>query len=127
MEIFVETGRGYSPVEERGKEKAELGVIAIDALFTPVRDVGVRVENVRVGQITNFDKLIMEIETDGTVTPEDAVQQSIKILLDHFSLFLPASSMAASEEVVEEVVAPVEEVDEAEEDTKPAKKAKKKK
>lgn len=94
MEIFVELGRGYVPVEERVVEKNELGMIAIDALYSPVRDVGIHVENVRVGQITNFDKLLMNIETDGTITPEEAVQQSIRILLDHFMLFLPAVAEA---------------------------------
>jgi DNA-directed RNA polymerase subunit alpha len=92
MEIFVGKGRGFVTVEERSKEKNELGMLAIDAIYSPVRDVGYRVENVRVGQITNFDKLIMNIETDGTITPEEAVDQSVKILLDHFSLVLHRGS-----------------------------------
>ena len=96
MEIFVEVGRGYVPVEERVTEKNELGMIAIDALYSPVRDVGIHVENVRVGQITNFDKLLMNIETDGTITPEEAVHQSIRILLDHFTLFLPTAPDASA-------------------------------
>jgi DNA-directed RNA polymerase subunit alpha len=97
MEIFVGKGRGYVPVEERSKEKNELGMIAVDAIYSPVRDVGYRVENVRVGQITNFDKLIMTIETDGTISPEEALDQSVKILADHFSLVMHRGAAASSE------------------------------
>ncbi len=86
MELTVGRGRGYRPTEERVGESHELGVIAIDALYSPVRNVGYRVEDVRVGEITNYDRLIMTIETDGTITPEDAVQESIKILIDYFSV-----------------------------------------
>lgn len=88
IEITVERGRGYLPTEERGKEsKLELGTIAVDALFSPVINVGFRTENVRVGDITNYDKLVMEIETDGTITPKEAVEQANKILMNHFNLF----------------------------------------
>ncbi len=93
MELTVSRGRGYRPTEERAKEAHELGTIAIDALFSPVRTVGYRVENTRVGEITNYDKLIMTIETDGTVEPEEAVRQSAKILIDHFSLLTGAAPM----------------------------------
>ncbi len=88
MEITVARGRGWMPTEERLKEPKDLGTINIDALFSPVRNVGYKVENTRVGEITNFDKLTMTIETDGTVTPEDAVKQSAKILIDYFSILL---------------------------------------
>lgn len=86
MELTVGRGRGYVPTEERADERHELGVIAVDALFSPIRNVGYRVENTRVGEITNYDKLIMTIETDGTVSPEDAVRESAKILINHFTL-----------------------------------------
>ena len=86
MEIIVEKGRGYVPVEEREDEKPELGTIAVDAVFSPVREVGYKVENARVGDVTNYDKLVMDIETDGTITPKEAVDQSVKVLLDYFSL-----------------------------------------
>lgn len=85
MEITVSRGRGYVPTEERDSAPTEIGVIAIDAMFSPVRNVGFRVENTRVGEITNYDKLIMNITTDGTVAPQEAVEQSTKILLNHFS------------------------------------------
>jgi DNA-directed RNA polymerase subunit alpha len=88
MEIFVQRGRGYVPVEVQDKERGELGLIAIDAMYSPVKEVGFRVENTRVGQITNYDKLIMDVETDGTITPEEAVDQSVSILLDHFNLLM---------------------------------------
>ncbi len=85
MEITVSRGRGYVPTEERESAPTEIGVIAVDAMFSPVRNVGFRVENTRVGEITNYDKLIMNITTDGTVTPQEAVEQSTKILLNHFT------------------------------------------
>ncbi|MFH0815125.1 MAG: DNA-directed RNA polymerase subunit alpha [Candidatus Falkowbacteria bacterium] len=87
MEITVEKGRGYWPTEERKKQDLEIGTIMVDALFTPVVNVGYQVENTRVGDITNYDKLTMNIETDGTITPKEAVEQVIKILGDHLSLF----------------------------------------
>lgn len=85
MEITVSRGRGYVPTEERDAAPTEIGVIAVDAMFSPVRNVGFRVENTRVGEITNYDKLIMNITTDGTVTPQEAVEQTTKILLNHFT------------------------------------------
>ncbi len=136
MEIFVGRGRGYVTVEERSKEKPELGMIAIDAVYSPIREVGYKVENVRVGQITNFDKLLMNIETDGTITPREAVDQSVKIILDHFNLVAamgmeaavteaPAAEMASSEAPAEMEEAPMQE-GESEEKPKKAKKAAKK-
>ena len=136
MEIFVQKGRGYLPVEERSKEKMELGVMAVDAVFSPVRDVGYRVENVRVGQITNFDKLVMTIETDGTTTPDAAVDQSVKILLDHFNLLMTRGASTEGSSMEEAPAAEVTETvsDEAaseeapaDDESKPAKKSSKKK
>lgn len=83
MDITVSRGRGYLPTEEREHATTEIGVMAIDALFSPVRQVGISVENTRVGEITNYDKLIMNILTDGTVTPQEAVEHATKILLNH--------------------------------------------
>lgn len=87
LEVVVERGRGYSPTETRPRVNQEIGMVMIDALFSPVRNVGYRVENARVGEITNYDRLIMTIETDGTVSPEDAVRESAKILMNYVSLF----------------------------------------
>lgn len=88
MDLIVERGRGFRPTEER-KSEGELGLIAVDAVFSPVRNVAYKVEATRVGEITNYDKLVMTIETDGTITPQDAVAESGKILMDYFTLISP--------------------------------------
>ncbi len=85
MEIIASRGRGFVTTEDRGKEK-EIGVIAIDAIYTPVKNVGYQVVDTRVGQITNFDKLMLNVETDGTITAKDAIEQATKLLLEHFQL-----------------------------------------
>jgi len=89
MEIQIEKGIGYQPREERkkSKEKSEIGVIQLDAIFTPIRNVAFKIENMRVGQQTDFDRLFLEIETDGTILPEEAFSEASKILANHFNLF----------------------------------------
>ncbi len=87
MEVMVSTGRGYVPVEQRENEKLEIGMVAVDAIYTPVRNVNYEINNVRVGQITNYDELILSIETDGTITGKDAIDMAAGILMDHFALF----------------------------------------
>jgi DNA-directed RNA polymerase subunit alpha len=91
MEVIVQSGRGYVPVEQRENEKLEIGMIAVDAIYTPVKTVNFEVKNIRVGQITNFDQLTITLETDGTVNGKDAIDNSAKILLDHFSMFTKSS------------------------------------
>ncbi|MEO5928211.1 MAG: DNA-directed RNA polymerase subunit alpha [Patescibacteria group bacterium] len=86
MEITVAPGRGYRSTEERGKEKLELGTIAIDALYSPVLNVSYKVEATRVGEKTDYDKLILNIETDGAMDALDACNRAVAILLDHFNL-----------------------------------------
>ena len=86
MELTIEQGRGYQPVEARENLKSEVGVIAIDAIFTPVKSVHFDVSNVRVGQLTNFDKLEIVMETDGTITGDEVVDIAAHILVDHFSM-----------------------------------------
>jgi DNA-directed RNA polymerase subunit alpha len=86
MEIKVEKGRGYVPVENRESERLEVGMIAIDALYSPVQRVRYTVENTRVGQVTDLDRLVMEIETDGTITPHEAIAQASEILVEHFQV-----------------------------------------
>lgn len=86
LEIWANKGRGFIPTEVRDKEKQEVGVIAIDSIYTPIKSVGYKVENVRVGQMTNFDKLIVDIETDGTISAREALSLSSEILVDHFNL-----------------------------------------
>lgn len=86
MDIIVASGMGYVPVEMREGEKLETGMIAIDAIFTPVRNVNFQVQNVRVGQITNFDKLTLTMETDGTISGREALDMASQILVDHYAL-----------------------------------------
>lgn len=87
MEVIVDKGRGYVPVENREKDKLDVGWIAVDAVYTPVKTVNFSIEHVRVGQITNYDRLVLTVETDGTIKPEDAVSQSARILVEHFTSF----------------------------------------
>lgn len=86
MKIIVQKGRGYIPVESREKENLDVGYIAIDAIYTPVKNVNFNVEHVRVEQMTNYDKLILDVKTDGTITPEQAMNQASEILVNHFTL-----------------------------------------
>jgi DNA-directed RNA polymerase subunit alpha len=86
MEITVAQGRGFRTTEERLKEKLELGTIAIDALYSPVINVSYKVEATRLGEKTDYDKLILSVETDGTMDALDACRDSVAILLDHLNL-----------------------------------------
>lgn len=88
MEIVVRKGVGYEPREMRKKEKLGVGEIVLDAIYTPIRRVSYKVENMRVGERTDFDRLYLEIETDGTILPAQALYQATKILLDHFNFVL---------------------------------------
>ena len=88
MEFTVETGKGYVPATQNRPEDAPIGLIPVDALFSPVRKVSYKVENTRVGQVTDYDKLSMQIETNGAVTPEDAVALAARILQDQLQLFI---------------------------------------
>lgn len=86
MEITIEQGRGYRTTDDRVKEKLDLGTIAIDALYSPVLNVSYKVEATRLGERTDYDKLVLTIETDGTVDALDACKSAVGILLDHLSL-----------------------------------------
>lgn len=86
MDLHIEQGRGYAAVESRASEKLPVGMIAIDAIYTPIKRVRYSVENTRVGQMTNLDKLILDVETDGTVSPSNAVEQAAEILVGHFQV-----------------------------------------
>jgi DNA-directed RNA polymerase subunit alpha len=99
MEMTVETGKGYVAGTSNRPEDAPIGLIPVDALFSPVRKVSYRVENTRVGQVTDYDKLSMKIDTNGAVTPEDAVALAARILQDQLQLFINFEEpRAASEE-----------------------------
>ncbi len=105
MEIQIKKGIGYEPIERRKKqEKLEIGVIPIDAIFTPIRRVSYKVENMRVGERTDFDRLYLEIKTDGTVTPKEAFYRASEILVKHFSLFRESFKVPEEKKVFEEKV-----------------------
>ncbi len=110
MEIMLNKGRGYVPAEENKPLDAEFGLIPIDAIFTPIRNVKYAVENYRVEQKTDFEKLILEIQTDGSIHPKEALKEAAKILIYHFMLFsdekitLEADEKSAQEEFDEEVL-----------------------
>jgi DNA-directed RNA polymerase subunit alpha len=84
MELVVETGKGYVPAESR--EDQAIGVIPVDAIYTPVQKVNYTVEHTRVGQMTNYDKIILQIWSDGTITPDEALRQAAQVLVQHFQM-----------------------------------------
>lgn len=84
MELVVETGKSYVPADS--KEGQAIGVIPVDAIFTPVERVNYTVEHTRVGQMTNYDKIILELWTDGTITPDEAMRQAAQVLVQHFQM-----------------------------------------
>ncbi len=94
-EVTIEKSRGYLAVERREEQKLPVGTIAIDASFSPVRRVNFSVDNTRVGQMTNFDRLHLEVATDETLSPEDAVKEAAKILVSQFQLFVDPSQAPA--------------------------------
>jgi DNA-directed RNA polymerase subunit alpha len=100
LEVTVQKGKGYSPAEERSK--LPIGEIPVDAIFSPIRKVGYEVERARVGQTTDFDRLIMEIWTDSTIQPLDALKEAAQILVKHLSLVAGVEEEALEEEVEEE-------------------------
>jgi DNA-directed RNA polymerase subunit alpha len=85
MEMEVGTGIGYIPVEQQERDKKEVGVIAVDAIYTPIRRVNYTIENMRVGKRTDFEKITLEISTDGSISPEEAYAKAIEILVNQFS------------------------------------------
>jgi DNA-directed RNA polymerase subunit alpha len=118
MELVIESGKGYVPADS--KEDQPIGVIPVDAIYTPVQKVNYAVEHTRVGQMTNFDKIVLDIWTDGTITPDEALRQSADILVRHFTQLAnyravlaepekpPLSSMPIPPKIYE---TPIEELD----------------
>ncbi len=94
IEITLEKGIGYEPRDQRKVKKSEIGSIALDAIFTPIKNVNFQVENMRVGERTDFDKLSLEIQTDGTLTPEEAFYQACEILIKHFNIIFEGKAVA---------------------------------
>jgi DNA-directed RNA polymerase subunit alpha len=101
MELTVEPGRGYSPSDERGR--LPIGELPVDAIFSPVRRCNYDVERARVGQMTNYDKLILEIWTDGTLRPQEALSSAAKILMQHFQLVSGVTEELRIEEPVQSI------------------------
>lgn len=87
MELIIDKGRGYVPAEENKAGNAPAGTIAIDSIFTPIKNVKYNVENYRVEQKTDYEKLVLEIETDGSIHPKDSLKEAARILIQHFILF----------------------------------------
>jgi DNA-directed RNA polymerase subunit alpha len=110
MEMSISKGRGYVPAEENKPVDAEIGLIAIDSIFTPIKNVKYSIENYRVEQKTDYEKLIVEIKTDGSIHPKDALKEAAKILIYHFMLFsdekitLETDEKFSNEEFDEEIL-----------------------
>ena len=105
MELTVAGGKGYVPAAQNRPEDAPIGLIPVDAIYSPVRRVAYRVEPTRVGQVTDYDKLVLTVETDGTVAPEDAVALATRIVQDQLSLFVNFDEprQRVAEEVVDDL------------------------
>ena len=110
MEVSVSKGRGYVPADENKPAEAEFGLIAVDSIYTPIKNVRYDIENYRVEQKTDYEKLVLEIETDGSIHPKEALKEAAKILIYHFMLFsdekitLDTDEKFANEEFDEEVL-----------------------
>ena len=100
MELTITQGRGYISAEKNKSDDLPIGVIAVDSIYTPVERVNLTVENTRVGQITDFDKLTLDVYTNGTLEPDEAVSLAAKVLSEHLKLFIDLSENAKSAEVM---------------------------
>jgi DNA-directed RNA polymerase subunit alpha len=110
LEVSINKGRGYVPAEENKPAEAEFGLIAVDSIYTPIKNVRYDIENYRVEQKTDYEKLVLDIETDGSIHPKEALKEAAKILIYHFMLFsdekitLDTDEKFANEEFDEEVL-----------------------
>ena len=102
MELTITKGRGYVSAEKNAQENAAVGVIPIDAIYTPVERVNIQIENTRVGNITDYDKLTVEVYTNGALAPDEAISLAAKVLSEHLSLFINLSENARTAEVMVE-------------------------
>jgi len=100
MEINVSKGRGYVPAENNKSDELAIGVIPVDSIFTPVKNVSYFVENTRVGQVTDFDKLIIEMDTDGSINPEEAISLAAKVMNEHLNLFISLTNHTDEVEIM---------------------------
>jgi len=102
IEITITKGRGYVGADKNKKSDQSIGIIPVDSIYTPIRRVNFLVENTRVGQITDYDKLTLEVWTNGTISPDDAVSLGAKILNEHLNLFIDLSDNAKNTEILSE-------------------------
>ena len=102
MELTITKGRGYVSSDKNKKEDTPIGVIAIDSIYTPVERVNLAIENTRVGQITDYDKLTLEVYTNGTLAPDEAISLAAKVLNEHLNLFINLSEVALNADVMVE-------------------------
>lgn len=102
MEINFARGRGYVPAEQNKNENTPISVIPVDSIYTPVRKVNFTVENTRVGQVTDYDRLVLEIWTDGSITPEEGVSIGAKIMQEHLNLFIQLTDTTDAMEIMVE-------------------------
>lgn len=100
MELTITKGRGYSSADKNKKDDSPIAMIPIDSIYTPVERVNLTVENTRVGQITDFDKLTLDVYTNGTLLPDEAVSLAAKVLSEHLRLFIDLSEVAQAAEVM---------------------------
>lgn len=100
MELTISKGRGYVSADKNKRDDLPIGVIPVDSIYTPVERVNLTVENTRVGQITDFDKLTLDVYTNGTLAPDEAVSLAAKVLNEHLKLFIDLSEMAQAAEVM---------------------------
>ena len=102
MEVNLARGRGYVPAEMNKTESTPISVIPVDSIYTPVRKVNFTVENTRVGQVTDYDRLVLEIWTDGSITPEEGVSIGAKIMQEHLNLFIQLTDTTGTMEIMVE-------------------------
>ena len=102
MELTITKGRGYVSADKNKSEELPIGVIAVDSIYTPVERVNMTVQNTRVGQVTDYDKLTLDVYTNGTLAPDEAVSLAAKVLSEHLSLFIDLSENAKTAEVMVE-------------------------
>ena len=107
MELTIDKGRGYVPAERNKQLNNTIGVIPMDSIYTPVSKVNYKVENTRVGQVTDFDKLTLEVWTNGVISAEDAVSLAAKIITEHLNLFVNLSAEGAGADIMVERATPV--------------------
>lgn len=102
MELMVDTGRGYVPAEKNKHSNQPIGIIPIDSIYTPVKKVNYTVENTRVGQVTDYDKLTIELWTNGSIKPDEAISLGAKVLSEHLNLFINLTDHARNTEIMVE-------------------------